>query len=176
MLYRFHIELSDIDRGVYETLDLRLAQHPSETGIYLLTRLLAYCLSYEEGLEFSPTGLSDPDEPAIRKLGQHNNTEMWIEVGNPGARKLHKASKQAKRVSVFTYKNPEVLLIELRQNDIHQKEKFLIYSLQPSFLEKLETKIEKNNKMSILIQQSQIDVNILNESMSTEVKQHFLNN
>ena len=176
MLYRFHVELSDIDRGVYETLDLRLAQHPSETGIYLLTRLFAYCLSYEEGLEFSPTGLSDPDEPAIRKLGAHNSTELWIEVGNPGTRKLHKASKQAKRVSIFTYKNPDVLMLELRQNEIHQKDKFLIYSLKNDFLENLESKIEKNNKISILVQQSQIDVNILGESMSTDLKQHFLNN
>ena len=27
-MYRLKIELSDVDRGVYESLDLRLARHP----------------------------------------------------------------------------------------------------------------------------------------------------
>jgi uncharacterized protein YaeQ len=58
------VRLADADRGVYETLNLRLAQHPSESAEFLVTRLLAYCLEYAEGIAFSK-GLSDPDEPAI---------------------------------------------------------------------------------------------------------------
>ena len=53
MLYRFLIELSDIDRSVYKSLDFRVAQHPSEIAPYLLSRVLAYALSYQEGLEFA---------------------------------------------------------------------------------------------------------------------------
>ncbi len=52
-LYNFDTELADIDRGVYQTLALRLARHPSETQEFMLTRLLAYCLEYTEGIEFS---------------------------------------------------------------------------------------------------------------------------
>ena len=52
-IYHLAIALSDVDRGVYESLDLRVAQHPSETMRYLLTRTLAYCFSYEEGIAFS---------------------------------------------------------------------------------------------------------------------------
>ena len=52
-LYRFRIDLTDIDRGVYETLDLRLAMHPSESETYLVTRVLAYALNYASDLEFS---------------------------------------------------------------------------------------------------------------------------
>ena len=37
-VYHFQIELSDVDRGVYEALDLRVARHPSESTPYLLTR------------------------------------------------------------------------------------------------------------------------------------------
>ena len=50
-LYNFLIELADIDRGVYETLDLRVAKQPSETVEYMLMRVLAYCLEYEEGID-----------------------------------------------------------------------------------------------------------------------------
>ena len=63
-IYTFEIELADSDRAVYETLNLRVAQHPSETTDYLLTRVIAYCLEYTEGIAFSK-GLSDPGDPAI---------------------------------------------------------------------------------------------------------------
>ena len=43
-IYNFDIDLSDSDRGVYETLALRVAQHPSESDEYLIARVLAYLL------------------------------------------------------------------------------------------------------------------------------------
>jgi uncharacterized protein YaeQ len=49
---------------VAETLELRVAQHPSESPEFLIARVLAYCLECAEGIAFSK-GLSDPDEPAI---------------------------------------------------------------------------------------------------------------
>ncbi len=63
-IYNFDIELADVDRGVYESLALRVARHPSETAEYLLTRVLAYCLEFAEGISFGK-GLSEPDEPAL---------------------------------------------------------------------------------------------------------------
>jgi len=53
----FEIELANSDSGVYESLRLRVARHPSETLEHLLTRVLAYCLEYTEGIAFSD-GLS----------------------------------------------------------------------------------------------------------------------
>ena len=44
-VYHLQIELSDVDRGVYEALDLRVARHPSESMPYLLTRVIAYACS-----------------------------------------------------------------------------------------------------------------------------------
>lgn len=49
-LYRFRIDLSDVTRGTYETLDFRLAQHPSESAAFLLTRMLAYALTCSPAL------------------------------------------------------------------------------------------------------------------------------
>src|SRR4051794_8263609 len=101
-VHRFEIALSDVDRGVYETLELRVAQHPSETMRYLLTRTLAYALSYEEGIAFSKGGLSDTDEPPVSIRDATGILLMWIDVGAPSAERLHKASKAARRVAVFT--------------------------------------------------------------------------
>src|SRR5258707_1232333 len=91
-LYRFRIELSDVDRGVYQPLDFRVAMHPSESPLFLVTRILAFALNTQEGLEFTPTGLSDPDEPCLRIANPRGGLSLWIEIGNPSARKLHKAA------------------------------------------------------------------------------------
>ena len=103
-IYNFDIELSDSDRAVYETLALRVARHPSESEEYLLTR-------------FSPTrwntrrhrvlaGLSEPDEPAVSVRDLTGRIQSWIDIGTPDAARLHKASKAAPRVVVYTHKNP----------------------------------------------------------------------
>src|SRR6476469_2264618 len=91
-MYHLQIGLSDVDRGVYETLDLRVAQHPSETMRYLLTRTLAYCLLYEPGIAFT-RGLSTTDEPALWIKDLQGQLRTWIDVGTPSADRLHKARK-----------------------------------------------------------------------------------
>ncbi|UYL09324.1 YaeQ family protein [Bdellovibrio sp. SKB1291214] len=170
MLYRFQIELSDIDRGVYESLDFRVAQHPSETYPYMLSRVFAYCLAYQDRLEFTPGGLADPEAPALRKLGLQNEIETWIEIGNPSSRKLHKASKTAKEVLVFTYKNPEVLLTEIRGGDVHRASEIKIYSFDGDFLTAVSNSTEKNNRWALLVQQGQMDLTIAEETFSGEIK------
>src|SRR3954452_17255865 len=96
-VYHLQIELSDVDRGVYEALDLRVARHPSETMRYLLTRTIAYCLIYEEGIAFSK-GLSTTDEPAVWVKDPGGLVLVWIDIGTPSAERLHKASKAAERL------------------------------------------------------------------------------
>jgi uncharacterized protein YaeQ len=171
MLYHFQLELSDVDRSLYESLDFRLAQHPSETGPYLLSRALGYALSYQEGLEFSTAGLSDPDAPAMRSAGVHGTTDLWIEIGNPSAKKLHKASKAARRVVVYTYKNPDVLMEDIRLNAVHRADEIKIYAFESKFLQSLEAQLEKNNRWSVLFQQGQLDVSGGGFSLTTEVRQ-----
>lgn len=170
MLYRFQIELSDIDRGVYESLDFRVAQHPSETHPYMLSRVLAYCLVYQEGLEFTPGGLGDPDVPALRKLGSYNSIDLWIEIGNPSGRKLHKATKAAKNVMVFTYKNPEVLLMEIENNEVHRANEIQISAFEVKFLELLGDRLEKNNRWALFVQQGQLNFTIGDSTFTSEMK------
>jgi uncharacterized protein YaeQ len=101
-VYRFDVELSDVDRGVYAQLELRPALHPSEAVRYMLARVLAYCLSHEEGIAFS-RGLGSADEPAVWIKDLQGTTQAWIEVGSPSAERLHRASKATPRVVVFTH-------------------------------------------------------------------------
>src|SRR5262245_65294453 len=80
-LYTFDIDLADADRGVYETLSLRTARHPSESDEFLIARVLAYCAEHAEGIAFSPGGLSDPDEPPIAVRDLTGALTAWIDIG-----------------------------------------------------------------------------------------------
>src|SRR3712207_731558 len=101
-IHHFEIVLADVDRGVYETLDLRVAQHPSETATRMVVRTLAYCLSYADGIAFSKGGLSSTDEAPIAVHDPTGRLLHWIDIGAPSAERLHKASKTA-AVSIYTH-------------------------------------------------------------------------
>ncbi len=148
-LYRFKIEMSDITRSVYESLDFRVAQHPSESLDYLLTRVLAYALNYQPDLNFSAEGLHNPDEPCLRIPSSFGGDLLWIEIGNPSARKLHKASKSSKQVKVYTYKNPKPLLEEIKNNSVHRAESIEIYALPSSFFEKLTPLVTRESQWTV---------------------------
>src|SRR3954468_7025427 len=134
-IYHFQITLSDVDRSVYESLDLRLARHPSESLRYLLTRTLAYCLSYEEGIAFSKGGISATDEPPISVRDPTGVLLAWIDVGSPSAERLHKASKAAPRVALFTHVDLFLLQKEARSRPIHKVEQIELWRLEPKFLD-----------------------------------------
>jgi uncharacterized protein YaeQ len=104
-LHTLHLALNDADRGVYQTLELRIARHPSETLPYMLSRTLAYCLFWEEDIGFS-RGLSTADEPAVWVKSPDGRVLLWLDVGHPSAERLHKASKAAQRVAVCSWQEP----------------------------------------------------------------------
>lgn len=169
-LYRFQIHYSDIDRGIYKTLDLRLAMHPSESGSYLLTRLLAYVLNEREYLEFSAEGLGDPDAPALCAKTPGGDILLWVEIGNPSARKLHKAAKAARQVKVYTYKDPQVLVREIRENKVFHAEQIEIFAFKASFLETLAQKLERKNTWDILVQEGAVNVSIGDWTEASEIQ------
>jgi uncharacterized protein YaeQ len=158
LLIRFRIELSDIDRGVYENLDLRVAMHPSETHPYLLTRVLAFALNAEEGLEFAPGGLSDTDDPAIRKLTLHGSLELAIEIGSPSAKRLHRTAKAAEHTKVFTYKDASLLLKEMAAAGIHRLNEIEFYSFDSKFLDRLAQVLEKDNRWTLIHQDGHLSI------------------
>jgi uncharacterized protein YaeQ len=167
-LYRFRIELSDVDRGVYETLDLRVAMHPSETPQFLMTRVLAYALNFEEGLEFSPGGLSDTDQPAIRRVESGGAYAAWIEVGSPAARKLHKGAKAARKVAVYTYKDPALLLRELEAEKVHRLDEIGIFAFDPKFLGALAETLARDNTWTLIHTEGSLTVGIGAETIQGE--------
>ncbi len=173
-LYRFRMDVSDIERGVYEKLDFRLAMHPSESMPYLLTRVLAFCLNSQENLEFSASGLSDPEGPSISANHANGRISLWIEIGNPSPRKLHKAAKAAAQVKIYTYKDPEHILCEAKSKEIHNSEKIEIYAFNHKFLEILGTDLPRDVRWQLLYNDQMLTISTDNKSEQTEVKRYKL--
>ena len=171
-LYKFQIELSDIQRAMYQTLDFRIAQHPSESIPYMLTRILAYVLNFHEDLAFAPTGLHDPDAAAINIPEVNGGFKTLIEIGSPSARKLHKATKSAQTVKVYTYKNPLTLVEEIKADKVHRANEIEIYSLSPTFLAEIEPLLKRDNRWGILFNDGTITIQAGDLSVSGELLSH----
>jgi len=140
-MHRFHVTLSDVDRAIYETLALRVARHPSESGRYLTTRTLAYCLSYEEGIAFSKRGLTSAEEPPITVRDPTGILLAWIDVGFPSAERLHNTAKAARRVAPYTHVDAALLRREASIRSVHKAGKIEVWRLDPSFLDAVEGSI-----------------------------------
>lgn len=101
-IYKLKIMLSDLDRNVFETLNLTVAQHPSETLERMMIRILAFCINAEERLEFGK-GLSTNDEPDLRCKTLDDRIKLWIDVGEPSFERIKKASRIADVVRIYSF-------------------------------------------------------------------------
>lgn len=150
-LHRFQIELADIDRGVYETLDLRVARHPSEDAERLVVRVLARAIVHEEGLEFG-RGLSTVEDPALWTQTPTGEVTAWIDVGMPSADRLHRASKRARRVQVLTHKSPTALRKAWSSRAIHRADEIEIVELDASLVQILAQRVERTMQWYLTLQ------------------------
>jgi uncharacterized protein YaeQ len=149
-IYHFDIDLTDTDRGCYETLALKVAQHPSESDEYLITRVLAYCLEFAEGITFS-TGVSDPDEPTVSVRDLTGTIQVWIEIGLPAPARLHKAAKASGRVVVYTHKDPGQWLRQIEGERIHRADAIDVHQFDRAFIAALVAHLDRRMAMTVSV-------------------------
>ena len=172
-IHQFSVQLSHVDRGVYEPLDLRLARHPSESEEFLCARLLAYCLEQREGLAFSK-GLSDPDQPALEVRDLTGALRAWIEVGAPDAARLHRASKAASRVAVYTHHDAERYWESLAAERIHRAEALELYGLDRALIAALVARLERRMALELTVTDGTMYLAVGDEMLTGAVATHRL--
>jgi len=101
-IFKFKISLSDLNRNYYDSLNVTIAQHPSETAERMMVRILAFCINAEEHLVFT-AGLSAVDEPDIWAHSLDGQLNMWIDVGEPAVDRIKKARRLAQAVKVYSF-------------------------------------------------------------------------
>jgi uncharacterized protein YaeQ len=174
-MHVFTIRLADADRSVYETLNLRVARHPSETAEFLLTRVLAYCLEYTEGIAFS-RGLSDTDEPAISIRDLTGALRAWIEVGAPEAARLHKAAKAAPRVAVYLHRDVDSWLARMAGERIHRAEAVEVLAIDRELLAALAARLERRLEFDLSVSERHLYLTLGEETLSGLVEVRRLAN
>ncbi len=170
-MHTFDIQLADADRGVYETLALRVARHPSETEEHLLTRVLAYCLEYADGIGFS-SGLAGPEEPALAVRDLTGAIRVWIDVGAPEAARMHKASKAAGRVVVYTHKDPEKVIRQWAGERIHRAADLELYSVDRTLLAELVARLERRMTFALSVTGRHLYITIGEDVIEGAVDRH----
>ena len=172
-VYNFDVNLSDVDRGVYESLAIRAAQHPSESPEFLVTRLLAYCLEYVEGITFGK-GLHEPDEPAVVVRDLTGRLVKWIDIGTPDAARIHRASKLADAVAIYTHKDAAALVRQLGAERIHKAERIPVYGVDRALVADLAERLDRRMKLDLMVTERTLYVTLGGATLEGEVTEHRL--
>ncbi len=172
-IHQFAIQLSHVDRGVYESLDLRVARHPSENEEFLCARVLAYCLEHREGLDFSK-GLAEPDQPALEVRDLTGVIQAWIEVGAPDAARVHRASKAAPRVAVYTHYDAPRYWDSLAGERIHRAESIELYGLDRPLLAELVSRLDRRTAFDLSVTEGTLYLTIGGDLLTGTLATHRL--
>ncbi len=147
---RFEVALADSDRGLYDNLDLRVAQHPSESDRYLVARMVARTLEHGEGVDWSK-GLAADDEPALWQRDLRGDLQAWIEVGSPAPARLHKAKKAVKRVVIYAWNRVDALAASLVEERVYKAEEIELFELDAAVLDAVAATLARTNAWDVAI-------------------------
>ena len=99
---KISLNIADMDRHYYQSHDLTVAQHPSETDFRFMMRLVAFMVNASESLSFTK-GIDSDDEPDLWQKSLTDEIELWIDLGQPDEKRIRKACGRAKQVIIYTY-------------------------------------------------------------------------
>ncbi|MFT4050714.1 MAG: YaeQ family protein [Microbacterium sp.] len=169
-IHTFTGSLADVDRGVYEDLNLRVARHPSETDAFMITRLLAYCLEFDEGIAFTE-GVAATDEPAVIARDLTGAITRWVEVGVPDAARLHTGSMQSPRVAVYTHRDPVKVAAAWAGKRIHRADGIGLYSFDRGFVDAAAALLERRNVFTLSVTERRLYLELNGTLLESEVIQ-----
>ncbi len=101
-IYKLKIAISDFNRDYYDSVELTVALHPSETLERMMARIIAYCINSQENIALTK-GLSSVEEPDIWIKTLDNLITLWIDMGEPSPERIKKSSRLAPVVKVYSF-------------------------------------------------------------------------
>ncbi len=148
-IYKLKIALSDLDRGVYDSLNLTIAQHSSETLERMVARVLAFCINATDQLVFTK-GLSTADEPDIWEKSLDGELQLWIDLGEPVPERIKKACGLARAVKVYSFNSKSDVWWNLNQPQF-AKLAAVFYQFDHQQIKQLATLVERTMELSVTI-------------------------
>lgn len=151
-IYKAELMVSDMDRHHYQTYNLTIAQHPSETLERMMVRIAAFALNAEENLEFT-RGLSTDDEPDLWAHSLSDEVELWIELGQPDEKRIRKACNKAKKVIIYTYHGRSAQIWwEQMQNTCRRFDNLSVVNFDAGAIGQLERLCDRTMRLQASVQ------------------------
>lgn len=148
-IYKQRISVSDLQRNYYDTLNLTIALHPSETEQRLMARVLAYVINAQPDLNFTK-GLSTVDEPDIWVRELDEQIALWIDIGEPAFNRIKKATRKSKQLRVYSFNTKSDTWWQQCQSKMAMLE-VSIYRFESSSIESFAKLLERTMDYSITI-------------------------
>lgn len=151
-IYKFGLSLTDLDRDYYDTLNLTVALHPSETVERMMVRVLAYCINAQERLSFAKS-LSDPEEPDLWLKTLDDQVELWIDVGEPSFDRMKKSARLAQLVKVYSFNTKSDMWWQQVSNSLRNLP-IEAYQISWEAIARLATIVDRGTEASVTITQA----------------------
>lgn len=155
-IFKFDLQIADLDRAYYGNHALTLARHPSETDERMMMRVLAFILHADKTLMFGK-GLSSEDEPDLWRKDLTGSIEQWIEVGLPDEKRIRRACGRAAWVAVLTY-GGRVAEMWWQQNQaaLARQEKLAVLDFDPAQTRALTALVSRGMQLQCTLQEGEL--------------------
>ena len=150
------LNIADMDRHYYESHELTIAQHPSETDFRFMIRLIAFMKNASEQLCFTK-GLSTDDEPELWQKSLTDDIELWIDLGQVDEKRIRKACGRAKEVIIYTYDDRKAKVWwEQQQSKLQRFSNLSVFSINAKGVESMA---KRSMQLQCNIQDGEIYLN-----------------
>ena len=159
-IYKVELSVSDMDRHYYETHNLTVAKHPSETDERLMVRILSFALNAHEQLEFS-RGISTDDEPDIWQKSLSGELELWVTLGLPSEKIIRQSCSKAKKMIVYCYggRTAEIWWEKIKTKTTRFNN-LQVINLSENDISELGKQVSRSMKIQINIQDGDVMVSV----------------
>ena len=166
-IYKANIELADMDRNYYDSLQLTIAKHPSETDQRLMVRLICFLLNAHPDLHFGK-GVSDEEEAAIWQINYSDEIALWVELGQLDEKRLKKACNKAEQVKLYCYGSSVDTWWSQSQNALNKYAKLSIEQFETHTTDALVQFLSRTMEFQCSIQDGQLWLSCNDESLLIE--------
>lgn len=149
-IYKLNIAISDFNRNYYDSIQLTVALHPSETVERMMARIIAYCLNSQENMAFSK-GLAAVEEPDIWVKSLDDQIKLWIDMGEPIPDRVKKSSRLAPAVKVYSFNSKSNTWWEQNKSKMQPFNNVQFYQFDWSQMQVLASFVERTMDWSISI-------------------------
>jgi len=155
-IYKAKLNVTDMDRHVYQEFPLTIACHPSETQLRMMLRILAFAMHACERLEFG-RGISTDNEPDLWQKSLTDDIELWIDLGTPEESRIRKACGRAHRVVLYAYGDRSVPVWWSKQEAALKRfDNLRVVQISDDSLKALSTLASSNMSLQSVIEEGQV--------------------